>query len=274
LKLINPKIDIQDNLTIDLTPQEAKQLIAMKEKAMGKDGSLKRNILIDVYLGVNSKTARQRDTVHALVRLIWQCENPKEEVGRECPTKHEHNDLYDELKNAYGFTRQTVVKFNGVDVQRDVVIGLSEMNSSQASIFIHRIFEHAAHITGRPEYVDRGLSSMWCAVREYAGSMRSDPLDYEDDGITTISEHDFRALHKQSHASGKTGVLHLHHIMSRGSSGIATHKSWNWVMLTHDEHAIVHSRGNDEFLSLYPSLIGRFKQAKKKTQEIEAGKNG
>ena len=60
-----------------------------------------------------------------------------------------------------------------------------------------------------------------------------------------------------SEASGKGGVLHFHHIVTRGACPAAIDKTWNLMALTPDEHNFFHQQCKtwDDFLEVYPHLF-------------------
>jgi hypothetical protein len=103
----------------------------------------------------------------------------------------------------------------------------------------------------------------------WRGSLEVDPMDYSDRECTKLlTESEWRERRRVSEASGRGGVIHLHHIVTRGSNKAAENKTWNWLALTHDEHSMMHEKGSEYFLSIYPHLRGKISRAKKLASKL------
>ena len=97
----------------------------------------------------------------------------------------------------------------------------------------------------------RKLFYEWETTR---GGLERDPLDYDEFGNMLV-EAEWRKEHPVSQASGIGGALELAHIVSRGADCRQIDESWNWLMLTYEEHRLVqHQKGWAAFLDMYPHL--------------------
>lgn len=268
----NPDIELPLNggglVKMWLTSSQLAQLGTMRKNSKMKS----RDLYITFGLFENGKSAKQVRTVWALCELACMCDNPSEYTGQRKPDRDEVDDMYDYFIYEYGFTKKMCKEIKGVLVEYKVQITLSKMTMYQATLFITSIFGHLAGITGRKDVHNEAIKVKFEQFQAWIGSMSKDSLDYRADGETTISMSEFRRLHPVSQASGLGGdVLHVHHIMSRGSTPRATSVSWNWVMLTPNEHVNIHALGMSEFLKDHPHLNGRFERARKMAQELDKG---
>ena len=268
----NPNIKLPLNggglVEIRLSPSQFSELGLMRQNAQKKS----RDLYVEFGLIENSKSAKQVRTVWALCELAYMCENPSEYTGERKPCRDDVQDMYDAFIEAYGFTKKVRANMNGVPFECEMKITLSKMTMYQATLFITRILEHLSGITGRKDVHDEAIKVKFEEFQAWIGSMSNDPLDYRADGVTPISLSEFRELHTVSQASGGWGPLHRHHIMTKGSTPRATDVSWNWVMLTHEEHRAIHdAKKLKVFLDVYPHLRGRFERARKMAQELDRG---
>lgn len=203
-------------------------------------------------LRYQDKTKKQTDTTWKLIELIWYSDN------EDPPTIDEKDGLYKDLLQAYGV--KTTNSITGEPRPKS----LSEMNSIEAAKFIQELMWH---ITNMCDLKLDAQSTVYEVIQEWEisrGEMEVDPMDYSDIECTRLlTESEWREKHKFSEASGQGGVIHLHHIVTRGSNKAAENKAWNWLSLTNEEHRILHDKGYDNFLRTYPHLKGRVARAKK-----------
>lgn len=81
--------------------------------------------------------------------------------------------------------------------------------------------------------------------------------DFKDNW--TVSE--WRKTAVYSEASGVSGDVDCHHIVSRGSAPQFADCAWNVLALTRAEHEFFHAYGWNAFLEKYPHLRGKVERA-------------
>jgi len=205
-------------------------------------------------------TEKQVNSVFLLVATIF------ESVEGRKPDEDEKQAYYNDLLELYAPRVPTF--FGGTRPVR-----VSEANSMEGAIFIEGLIYHLA------EFCDLSCDAQVTVVEimelwhEQRGEMETDPTDYADFECTEmLAEAAWREKHIVSDATGRGGAIVLHHIVTRGSNKAAENKAWNWLALTEDEHRMLHAQGNDNFLSIYPHLRGRFTKAKKLADQIQGHK--
>ena len=86
-----------------------------------------------------------------------------------------------------------------------------------------------------------------------------------DENGSYLSLQDWKERNNFSFASGisnKAMPLEVAHIVSRGADKEDIDEVWNLMMLTHYEHIeIMHKKGWNAFLEIYPHLRGRVERA-------------
>lgn len=201
---------------------------------------------------INPRTYKQLRTVWKLVDLIWKSQNTFP------PTEEEKQALYEDLKAEYAYQRPSKVNPNKL-----VPVGMSEADTKDGAFFIQNLIYHLAELCDiKNVYEQTEVRSIITEWQEWRASLDKDPFD-------DLSEVEYRALHVVSEASGKGGSLHLHHIITRGSDTADTHKAWNWVMLTDEEHTYFHRFGWNAFIKRFPNLQKKFERARNLAKKLE-----
>lgn len=199
---------------------------------------------VKIQAAKKSKTYNQVKTVWALVRIIFVSME-----GRN-PTSTESRELYEELLEEYAEKRPSKINPNKL-----LPIHVSKADTKACAFFIEGLMYHLAL------YCDLSLSEQM-QVRELMQEWESwhGSVPFED--IENCSMEEYRARHVFSEASGKGGDLHLHHIVTKGSSEKLRDVTANWIMLTIDEHHDLHQYGEKVFLEKYPHLKNKFARAR------------
>ena len=214
---------------------------------------------IEFDLRHQRRTFKQNSTVWKLVECIWLS------MEKDPPTEEEKYSLYLDLLEAYA----DKVKSRISGELRPVHI--SESNSIEGARFIDGLLYHLTTIVGELDYGTQ--STVFDVLQEWQqwrGGLEIDPMDYSDLECTKpLTYTEWRERHKVSEASGHGGQIELAHIVSRGSDSADIEKPWNWLALTHEEHALQHSKGWDNFLRIYPHLKGRVDRARKLAKKLE-----
>lgn len=203
------------------------------------------------------RTYKQNNSVWALISAIFQT------MEGRTPLEDEKKALYYDLLDLYA--DKIPNRFNS-ELRP---IHISEANSLEGSRFIDGLL---FHLTTQCELEYGTMATVQSVLEDWEawkGTLEVDPSDYKDLECTVLlSENEWREKHTVSGASGKCGTLHLHHIVTKGSNKAAENKAWNWIMLTNEEHRIIHDRGDKYFLQVYPHLKGRFKRANNLAKEL------
>jgi len=213
-----------------------------------------REFLLNLTLELphQRRTSRQNATIWTLVTAIFESME-----GRK-PDEAEKRGLYTELLDLYG------VKKPGRLTGKLVPVHISEADSWEAAQFIDALIVHLASTVGLSLDIQAQVYDVMRDFQSWRGRQELDPLDYRDAACTvTVTEAEWRERHPMSEASGKGGTIHLHHIIHRGARPDLVDKPWNWLALTVEEHAELHSRGEAHFLRVYPHLGGKFGRARR-----------
>lgn len=214
-----------------------------------RENRSKKEILLkcEIDAAFQKSSFKQKAAVFKLVEVIFEAENERK------PLEDEKYNLYLDLLELYA--DKIPNRYNN----QLRSIHISEANTVAGSHFIEGLLYHLAtmcHLTMDLESTVRSVLYDWEISR---GKV---PEDINDS--RTIN--DIREYVKFSEASGRGGVLHLHHIVSRGACPAAIDKAWNIMVLTEDEHNFYHQQCKtwDEFLEVYPHLRGKVEKAQKK----------
>jgi hypothetical protein len=207
---------------------------------------------IELELRHQKRTFKQNATVWKLIECIWAS------MEKDPPTEEEKYGLYLDLLEVYA------------DKTRNRITGelrpvhISESNSLEGAHFIDNLLYHLATMCN----LDYGTQSQVIDVLHdweyWRGSLEIDPMDYSDAECTQLlTEAEWREKHPVSEASGQGGAIRLHHIITRGSRPDLADKAWNFLALLDEEHDLIHAKGDDYFLSIYPHLKGKFDRAER-----------
>jgi len=220
-------------------------------------------LVIEFNLEYQKRTFKQNSTVWKLVECIWLS------MEKDPPTEEEKYSLYLDLLEAYA----DKVKSRITGELRPVHI--SESNSIEGARFIDGLLYHLTSIVGELDYNTQStVFDVLQEWQEWRGSLEIDPMDYSDIECTRLlTESEWRERHRVSEASGHGGTIHLHHIVTRGSNKAAENKTWNWLALTQEEHLMLHTQGDYNFLRIYPHLKGKFTRANKLANQIQGYKH-
>lgn len=246
--LINDKIVLKVNDEKDLF--NIKKLFRSKgerEKRSQKEILLK----CEIDAEFQHRSFKQLRAVWKLIEVIFESENERK------PLEEEKYELYLDLLELYA----DKVPNRYSNQLRSIHI--SEANTVAGSHFIEGLLFHLAtmcHLTMDQESTVRSVLYDWEIARA--------KMDIDINDERTIE--DLRKYVKFSEASGRGGVIHFHHIVSRGACPAAIEKAWNLMALTPDEHDFFHQQCKtwDEFLEVYPHLRGKVERAQRKCAEL------
>jgi len=214
--------------------------------------------MVTIDLRYQDRTAKQNNSVWALVEAIWSS------MEKDPPTEEEKYALYLDLLEIYA----DKVKNKITGELRPVHI--SEADSMAGARFISGLICHLATCCELDSYAQSSVIDALQAWHEWRGRQEVDPVDYSDLECTRLlTEAEWRERRLCSEASGQCGQIVLAHIVSRGSDAADIHKSWNWVALLHQEHMQQHQIGWDAFLQIYPHLRGRVNRARNLAGKLE-----
>jgi len=228
-----------------------------KKNEWEKRNNKEFTLIARLELNYQKRTHKQLASVFALVTAIF------ESMEFRKPTEEEKYSLYDDLLEVYA--ERIPCRFG--NTTRPVRI--SEANSIEGAKFIDGLMYHLATECKLEYGVQSTVADVLWQWESYRGTLEVDPLDYKDKECTELVPVDeWRAKHPYSEASGRTENIVLHHIVTRGSNKAAENKTWNWLSLTHEEHTMVHERGDRYFLQIYPHLKGKFTRAIKMANKL------
>jgi hypothetical protein len=217
-------------------------------------------LLVEFDLRYQERTFKQLATVFKLVEVIWVS------MEGEPPTEEEKYSLYNDL--LYVYADKKINRFTG----EKIPVRISESNSIEGARFIDGLLYHLATMCELDYDTQSTVVGLLIEWEDWRGGLEIDPMDYADFTCTQLlAEAEWRERHRVSEASGMGGVIVLHHIVTRGSNKAAENKTWNWLALLHDEHSMVHERGDEYFLSVYPHLKGKFSRARKMANNLLHG---
>ena len=218
-----------------------------------REGRTKQEILLrcEINAPYQHRTFKQNNAVWILIEIIFQSME-----GRN-GTHEELYDLYCDLLEEYADKKPSRIN------DRLRPIHLSEMNTEQAGRFIDSLLFHLATLC---ELSIDLQSSVRKFIYEWEEWKNKPENEFEE--FSSVEEMREKVVY--SEASGKGGVLHFHHIVTRGACPAAVGKTWNLMALTPDEHNFYHQQCKtwDEFLEVYPHLRGKVERAQRKCAEL------
>lgn len=206
------------------------------------------------------KSYSQVKTVWKLVEIIWQTQNRNIDGTFPIPTRQQRENMYADLKEAFCDKRRSLI-----EPDKLVPIGLSEQTVEQATRFIQSLINLLYDIADFTIYDTVMINEVKQVINkwhEWRGNLADDPLD-------NVTAEEWRESHTVSDASGIGGDIEIAHIVSRGADASDIDKPWNWIALTHEEHARQHQYGWEEFIKSYPHLLPRIKRAREKAKKLE-----
>ena len=207
-----------------------------------------------------NKSYDQIKAVFALINLRFKLQYHR------APTDMEQAYVYNEFLRKYA---DKVPNPINPDVLEPIT--LSNMTKAQAAAFINAIiadiYEYAGSSLTDTQEIE--LKEIFQEFQEANGFGKGNPLDYDKDG-NMLSEEEWRKKNHFSFASGvSTEDLQLHHILSRGAHKAFEHCTWNWIMLTDEEHnRIIHAKGWQKFIEIFPHTAKRIKNAYDMAHEL------
>jgi len=232
-----------------------------KKKEWEENNQKEFFLWVTLDLRYQHRTPKQNNTVWKLIEAIW---NSMEE---DPPTEEEKTGLYYDLLEVYA----DKVKNRITGELRPVHI--SEANSAEGARFIDGLLYHLATMCNLDYNAQSDVIDVLHEWEAWRGKLEIDPIDYSDPECTKLlTEAEWRERRRVSEASGQGGQLVLHHIVTRGSNKSAENKAWNWLALSDEEHRMLHNRGNEYFLSIYPHLKGKFRRAERLAMPLQGHK--
>lgn len=214
---------------------------------------------VTVSYSKSLKSYDQCKTVFALINLYFYIRKNR------YPTEQEQALTYSRL--LWQYAPKTEDPLNPDNL---IPISLSNMNKTQASIFINGIMaEVYEYKNGLTDFQEIELKELFEDFNAHNGYGNYNPIDYDDNG-NLMSESEWRIKNHFSFASGiEDDTLQLHHIISRSARKDLIDMAWNWIMLTDFEHnRIYHDKGWEYFLETYPHCAGRIKNAFDKAHQL------
>lgn len=204
------------------------------------------------------KSYDQVKTVFALINIYFF------NIKGRYPTEQEQALTYSKLLWKYAPRTE-----DPTDPNNTIPITLSHMSKSEAAIFISGIMaEIYENKHGLTDNLEIQLKDIFEEFYKESGFGINNPVDYDDSG-NLLSEDEWRQKNNFSFASGiQIEGLQLHHILTKGGHEAIRDCSWNWLMLTFEEHRLYHDKGFEVFLELYPHLAPRIKNAYDMAKEI------
>ncbi|MDR1837567.1 MAG: hypothetical protein LBQ89_07915 [Treponema sp.] len=234
-----------------------KRLIAKKEEMERRN---KHEYMIHAVLELRyqKRTYKQNNSVWALVTAIF------ESMEGRLPDEEEKYGLYLDLLEEYA---DKIPSRIGGHLRP---VHISEADSLQGARFIDGLIYHLSKYCEFETYDYVSVSDAIERWHEWRGRLEIDPVDYADPACTQLlTEAEWREKNTLSAATGRGGDIELAHIVSRGSDAADIGKAWNWIALTHGEHAEQHRIGWDKFLHIYPHLRGRVDRARRLANKLE-----
>lgn len=230
----------------------------LKKLEKDKQKNIDSHVKVTFELPYRKKSYKQLKTVFALVTAIFVS------MEGRLPTEDEKYDLYLDLLDVYA-----IKKPSKIDKLKLRACHISESNSFEAAYFISGLMQHLAESCDLSLDIQTDVRELLWEWEAHRGMAENDPLDYYDKDCTKpLSEADWRIRHSYSEASGLTGNIQLHHIVTRGENPLSVNEVWNWCALTAEEHALLHQEGEVKFLKKFSHLVGKFRRAQKKSNEL------
>lgn len=225
-----------------------------------RENRSKKEILLkcEIDAAFQHRSYKQNNSVWKLVTVIFQSDSENNRL----PTDEEKYELYLDLLELYA--DKVPNRFTG-ELRS---IHISESNTIAGAHFIEGLLYH--------------LATKCNLTMDLESNVRNVLYEWEIQRYKTVNDiNDFRTIEdldkyvKFSEASGRGGVLHKHHIVSRGACPAAKEKAWNIMVLTPDEHNFFHQQCKnwDDFLEVYPHLRGKVENAQRKAALLEKNIN-
>jgi hypothetical protein len=213
-----------------------------------------RYVTVTANYARGNKSYDQVKTVFALIKIRFQLQYHR------CPTDTEQAMVYSSFLWKYADKVP-----NPLNPEEMVPISLSQMSKSQAASFIGSIiadiYEYAGNTLTDTQQIE--LKEIFEEFQTENSFGKGNYFDYDKEG-NMLSEEEWR---KRNHFSFASGVdiegLQLHHILGRNAHLKYKDCSWNWIMLTEEEHMeIIHAKGGwKKFILLFPHTAKRIKNA-------------
>lgn len=231
-----------------LTRTDARNLLSFLEECKDKPLSVE---IKDTSAG---KTYEQLKTIYALSSIIY------ETMFFRRPTDSENHAFVNDLITSFGEKRVSIL-----DPEKLVSIPLKELNKYQLSELIYKIANFLVEMCQLPPRLDIDVRELFIEWQDWRSSQRRDIADMNEEG-NYLSLMEWKERNNFSFATGKSAFyepLEVAHIVSRGADKEDIDEVWNLMMLTHYEHIeIMHKKGWNAFLRLYPHLRGRVERAR------------
>lgn len=207
-----------------------------------------------------NKSYDQVKTVFALINLRFKIQHHRP------PTDTEQAYVYNYFLRKYADKVP-----NPINPDMLEPITLSKMTKAQAAAFIGSIiadiYEYAGNSLTDTQEIE--LKEIFQEFQDGICHGVGNPIDYDKDG-NMLSEKEWREKNHYSFASGVvTEDLQLHHILTRNGHEAFRDCSWNWIMLTDEEHIkIIHAQGWKKFIDIFPHTAKRIKNAYDMAKEL------
>ena len=238
------------------------QKLFAKKKEWEERNKREFKLWVEFDLRYQDRTLKQNSSVWLLIECIWAS------MEEDPPTEDEKYALYLDLLEVYA--DKTKNRINGA--LRPVHI--SEANSMEGARFIDGLLYHLATMCSLDYNAQSTVIEVLQNWEAWRGEQDIDPVDYADLECTRLlTEAEWREKHPYSEASGQGGDIVLHHIVTRGSNKAAEDKAWNWLAMTAEEHSLLHTYGNEWFLTVYSHLKGRVRRAERLASLIQGQKD-
>ena len=252
IRAVPKKFQNGSYLLLPATPAEKNTL----DVFCGSVGS--RYVTVTLNCARGNKTYSQVKTVFALVSLLFQSNYDRK------PSNEESQKMYESLLLDYADKEPDLLH-----PERDVPVSLSRMSKRQASQFISSLFQLVIENCDLDDRQQVDVKSLFQEFKRETSVGEGNPCDYDSAG-TLFSIDEWCSANNVSMASGvNDGTLEVAHIVSKGSHPEFRNCVWNFLRLTHYEHIeIQHRKGWNEFLSIFPHLIPRVKNAFDNAGEI------
>lgn len=238
-----------------VTRADEKNLLSFLEEVKDKPLSVE---LKDVSAG---KTYDQLKTVYALSSIIY------ETMFFERPTDSQNHSFVTDLVTMFGEKRASLVR-----PEEEVSIPVKEMNKYQISDLIYKMSNFLIQMCQLPPRLDIDVRELFTEWQDWRSSLKHDIADMDENG-NYLSLIEWKEKNNFSFASGKSSAyepLEVAHIVSRGADKEDIEEVWNLMMLTHYEHIeIMHKKGWNAFLELFPHLRGRVERAREMAGKLK-----
>lgn len=256
MKIISHFHGCKINDKIVLKPADEKDwpiINKLFENKKNREGRTKQEVLLrcEINAPYQHRTFKQNNAVWILVSIIFQS------LENRNGTHEELYDLYCDLLEEYADKKPS--RING----RLRPVHLSEMNTEQAGRFIDALLYHIATLCELSIDLQSDVRKF---IYEWEEWKHKEENEFNE--FNSMDELSEKVVY--SEASGKGGILHKHHIVSRGACPAAIDKPWNIMVLTPDEHNFFHQQCKtwNEFFEVYPHLKNKVEMAYRKCNEL------